>query len=172
MIGVQAALDDPRLAPGLVVAVSVGALAAAFATQYWGGLGPCVLCIYQRYAYGVAIVFGLAGVAVGGLPAARRIALALAGLTFLAGAAIAFFHVGVEQHWWRGTAGCHAPSFDPNISLEDIRKQLLETRFAPCDQIPWSLFGVSMAGYNALFSLGLAAAALWAAWRTGGRRRA
>ena len=63
----------------------------------------------------MAIVFGMAGVAVGGLPAARRAALALAGLTFLAGAAIAFFHVGVEQHWWRGMAGCHAPSFDPNI---------------------------------------------------------
>ncbi len=95
MIGVQAALDDPRLAPGLVVAVSVGALAAAFAAQYWGGLEPCVLCIYQRYAYGVAIVFGMVGVAVGGLPAARRVALALAGLTFLACAAIAIFHVGV-----------------------------------------------------------------------------
>ncbi len=158
-------LAHPRLVPLLIMAVSLGALATAYAAQVWGGLEPCVLCLYQRYAYGVAIAVGLAALVLGGRPVARRLAVALAGLVFLAGAAIAVFHVGVEQHWWRGTAACLGPVFDPDLSLEELGAQMLNTRFVPCDVIPWSLFGISMAGYNVLFSLALGAACLWAAGR-------
>jgi disulfide bond formation protein DsbB len=167
----QDLLDHPRFVPALIVAVSVGALGTALLSQYWGGLQPCVLCIYQRYAYLAAGAFGLAGLALAGTPRAWQGAVVLAAVAFLAGAAIAAFHVGVEQRWWQGTAECHAPAFDPNASIEDLRKQLLETRFVPCDEIPWSLFGVSMAGYNVLASLGFAAASLWAAFRLTPRSR-
>ncbi len=167
----QTIFDHPRLVPALVIAVSLGALGAAFASQFWGGLQPCVLCIYQRYAYGGALAFGLVGLALGGRPEARRWALALAGLAFLSGAAIAFFHVGVEQQWWRGTAECRAPVLDPNASIADLRRQLLETRFVPCDEVSWSLFGISMAGYNVPASLGLAVASLWAAIGIGRAKR-
>jgi disulfide bond formation protein DsbB len=160
--------DHPRLVPALIVAVSLGALAAALASQYWGDLQPCVLCIYQRYAYLGAAAFGLLGLIAGPRTGARRAAVALAGLAFLTGAAIAAFHVGVEQQWWRGTAECHAPAFDPNASIAELRKQLLGTRFIPCDEVPWSLFGISMAGYNVLASLGLALASFWAARNTKG----
>jgi ubiquinone biosynthesis monooxygenase Coq7 len=147
-LSLQTIVDHPRLVPALIVAVSLGALAAALASQYWGGLQPCVLCYYQRYAYLVAAAFGLLG---------------LVGLAFLTGAAIAAFHVGVEQQWWRGTSECHAPAFDPNASIAALRERLLETDFVPCDVVPWSLFGISMAGYNVLASLGLALASFWAA---------
>ena len=160
--------DHPRLVPALIVAVSLGALAAALASQYWGDLQPCVLCIYQRYAYLGAAAFGLLGLIAGPRTGARRAAVALAGLAFLTGAAIAAFHVGVEQQWWRGTAECHGPAFDPNASIAELRKQLLGTRFIPCDEVPWSLFGISMAGYNVLASLGLALASFWAARNTKG----
>ncbi|MEE8188651.1 MAG: disulfide bond formation protein B [Kiloniellales bacterium] len=158
-------LDNPRLVPALILGVSLGALAAALTSQYWGGLQPCVLCIYQRWAYVGAAAFGASGVLLGGMPGGRRLMVALAGLAFLAGAGIAFFHVGVEQQWWRGTAECHAPAFDPNMSIADLRKQMLGTRFVSCDEIPWSLFGLSIAGYNVIASLGLAVAAFWAARR-------
>jgi disulfide bond formation protein DsbB len=152
------------------VAVSLAALATAFASEIWGGLEPCVLCIYQRYVYGAAIAVGLVtvGLMTGGLirrPALGRLGMGLAALVFFAGAGIAFFHVGVEQLWWQGTAECHGPVFDPDLSLEALAEAMMNTRFVPCDQIPWSLFGISMAGYNVLASLGLAAASLWAAWR-------
>lgn len=163
---VQRCLDHPRLVPSLIVAASLGALGTAWMAEAWGGILPCILCIYQRYAHGVAFGFGLVGIGLGGWPAARRTAVALAGLAFLSGAAIALFHVGVEQHWWRGTAECHAPPFDPNASIEQLRNRLLATRFVPCDEVPWSLFGISVAGYNGLASLGLALASLWAALRT------
>ena len=163
----QQVVDHPRLVPALIVAVSLGALAAALASQVWGDLQPCVLCIYQRYAYLGAAAFGLLGLIAGPRTRARRAAVALAGLAFLTGAAIAAFHVGVEQLWWRGTAGCRAPAFDPGASIAELRKQLLETRFVPCDEVPWSLFGISMAGYNVLASLGLALASFRAARDTG-----
>ncbi len=167
----RAIIDHPRLVPALIIAVSLGALAAALASQYWGGLQPCVLCIYQRYAYAVAAAFGLLGLIAGPRTGARRAAVTLAGIAFLAGAAIAAFHAGVEQQWWRGTDACHAPAFDPNASIADLRKQLLGTKFVPCAEVPWSLFGVSMAGYNVLASLGLALASFWAAGHIGRTQR-
>jgi disulfide bond formation protein DsbB len=162
-------LARPRVLPALVVLISAGALAAAFVAQYGFGLQPCVLCIYQRYAYGVALGLGVLALLYG--PAARAL-MVLAGLAFLGGAAIAGFHVGVEQHWWEGTAECHAPAFDPSLSVKELREQMMATDFAPCDAIPWSLFGVSMAGYNLLFSLLFASAVLWAALGTGRTTRA
>lgn len=140
----------------LILAVCLAALGTAFVSELFGGLRPCILCIYQRYAYGVAMIFGLIGVAVGGSPRAGATFVTLAGLAFLAGAAIAAFHVGVEQHWWRGTAECHAPVFDSSLSLDELREQMLATDFVPCDEVAWSMFGISMAGYNALFSFALA----------------
>lgn len=159
----QEVFDHPRLVPGLIVAVSLGALGTALASQYWGGLEPCILCYYQRYAYLGAIAFGLLGLIAGPRTNARRAAVVLAGLAFLTGAGIAAYHVGVEQLWWRGTSECHAPAFDPNAVIADLRKQLLESRFVPCDEVQWSLFGISMPGYNVLASLGLALASFWAA---------
>jgi disulfide bond formation protein DsbB len=160
-------LESPRLVPALVVAVSLGALGTALFAEYVGDLQPCVLCIYQRYAYVAALAAGIAGLAVGGNPAVRRLAVALAAGAFFAGAGLAFFHVGVEQLWWQGTAECQAQGFDPNASIADLRKQLLQTRPVACDQVPWSLFGISIAGYNMLASLAFAAASLWAAVRMG-----
>ncbi len=160
-------LERPRFLPAVIAAAGFGALALAFASQVWGGLDPCVLCIYQRYAHGAAGALGLIALALAARPRVRRRLVGLAGPVFLAGAAIALFHVGVEQSWWRGTAACHAPAFDPDLSLEELREQMLGAPFVPCDVVRWALFGISMAGYNFLFSLGLGGFLLWAAGRRG-----
>ena len=161
-------LFTPRTAPWWIVAVSAGALAIALASQYWGGLAPCVLCIYQRYAFGVSLALGLiALLPLPGGASLRRVLVGLAGFAFLGGAGIAFFHVGVEQHWWQGTAACHAPAIDLNASVEQLRAQLLATDFAPCDRIPWSLFGLSFAGFNVIFSSIFAVACFFSVRRPG-----
>jgi disulfide bond formation protein DsbB len=165
-------LDRPYLVPLLILLLSLGALGTAYASEIWGGLKPCVLCYYQRYAFVAAGAMGLAGLAVSGRPGPRRALVALAGLAFLTGAGIAMFHVGVEQHWWRGTDACHAPQIDMSLPVDQLREQLLATDFVPCDRIAWSLFGLSMAGYNVLASLGLGLASLWAARATAGGRAA
>ena len=168
----QRIFDHPRLVPGLIVLACLAIVGVAYASQVFGGLKPCVLCIYQRYGYGVAGAFGVLGLLFGAAPGWRRLFVALAGLGFLGVTALAAFHVGVEQLWWEGTPGCHAPELDPNASLEELRQQLLNTDFVACDQIAWYLFGISMAGYNVLVSLVLAVLSFWAALRMSMKGRA
>lgn len=157
----RAIAQRPWLLPALLVATGLGALALALLAQYWGGLQPCVLCIYQRYAHGAAGVVGLLALALAAQPAARQLVTGLGGLALLTGAGIAAFHVGVEQRWWRGTDGCHSPGLGSDLTIDELREALLGTRFVACDEIPWELFGVSMAGYNFIFSLALGVAVLW-----------
>lgn len=168
----MSAMRDPvRLAPALVLATSASLMLGALAFQYIGGLYPCRLCIFQRYPHVITIVLGL--LAVGLVYTGRRRAvpwlLALAGLTLLAGAGIAVFHVGVEQHWWPGLPGCAGPGVGASLA-----ETLEQARAGPpprCDVVPWSMFGISMAGYNALISIAVGLFALWAAgrWLRAGR---
>jgi len=157
-------LRNPRAMPALLAAACLGALGTALASQYWGGLYPCVLCIYQRYAYGVALGFAVLAFLLAGSAPGRRLALAGSGLAFLGGSAIAAFHVGVEQKWWQGTAECHAPALPDNATVEQLREILLNQPFAPCDRVAWELFGISMAGFNILACAVLAALSFWAAF--------
>jgi disulfide bond formation protein DsbB len=155
---------DTRAALGLVLLASIAILGAAFAFQHLGGLQPCVLCIWQRYPYGVAIAVAVIGLLLSGRPSAMRAALVLCAAAFLVGGGIAAFHVGVEQGWWEGTASCGSTR-PPSASIEELRARLMAAPVVRCDEVAWSLFGVSMAGYNVLLSIALAALALTAAAR-------
>jgi len=162
----------PRRLPALAIAIPLLALGAAFASEAFG-LKPCVLCIYQRWAYVGVLAAGVLGLLVATAhPAFLRLSVALAGLAFLVGAGIAAFHSGVERKWWEGTAACHAPKIDASTSIDEMKTILLNQDFVPCDKIPWSLFGASMANYNMVFSLAMAAVFLLAAWHLGQDRRA
>jgi disulfide bond formation protein DsbB len=149
-----------RTAAALLALGSAALLGGAFAFQYIGGLAPCILCWWQRYPHMVAIVLGLAGV---GLARHRKLALALIGLiavAMVADAGIAAFHVGVEQGWWEGTAECGSTISGAN-GLDDLLRKLENAPIVRCTDVAWSMFGISMAGYNLLASLGLAAFAAW-----------
>ena len=87
----------------------------------------------------------------------------LAAAAFLIGAGIAAYHVGVEQYWWAGTEACTGAATGSARSVDELRAQIMTAPTARCDEIAWSLFGVSMAGYNFLFSLVLAGFAALAA---------
>ena len=147
--------------PLLLLLASIAVLGTALASQYFGGLQPCVLCVYQRLPYVAVIVIAAAALFLP--PGPRAVALGLAGLALLTGTGIAVFHVGVEQHWWQGTAECGSAAAAD--SLEALRAQVLSAPTVRCDEVPWSLFGISMAGYNALVSLGLGIASIAAARR-------
>ena len=157
-------MAEPHHAPIVILAASLAVLAGAFAFQYLGGIEPCVLCIYQRFAYGATIALSAValGFAVSGQRRALPWLLVVTALAFAVGAAIAAFHVGVEQHWWRGTAACGA-SGAVATTIEELRRQIMNAPIVRCDEVPWSLFGVSMAGYNVLMSAALATFSLWAA---------
>ena len=141
-------LESERL-PWLVLLVSVAALAFAFISQYGFDLHPCQLCIYQRWPFAITIVLGAAALL---WRDHRKLFLAAIALTFVANAGIAGFHVGVEQGWWQGLSGCSAET-GTATSLEELRKQIMSAPIVRCDEIAWSLFGISMAGYNVLLCL-------------------
>jgi disulfide bond formation protein DsbB len=155
-----------RRIPLLIALASLASLAIAFASQYWGGLQPCVLCIYQRYPYGVAAALGIIGMIVAGRPNLLRSILLLAAIAFLVDAGIAAFHVGVEQHWWAGTSECGS-LLDLNAKPEDLKNQLLNQPVVRCDEAAWTLFGISMAGYNFLYAALCGLTTLWFAARGG-----
>ena len=159
------ALPLDRVALAILIA-SLGILGSAFAFQYLGGLQPCPLCIAQRWPY--AATLGLSAFAVAVARDDRRAARLLigaAGLVFAIGAGIAIHHVGVEQHWWTGSAECTAPAGGANLSVAEMTARLFATPVVRCDEIPWSFLGLSMAAWNALVSSGLAASSLLAAWK-------
>jgi disulfide bond formation protein DsbB len=150
-----------RTTAGLLLLASAAILGGAFAFQYLDGLAPCILCWWQRYAHMAAIALAVLAVAASarGSSTAGWILVALTGLALLAGAGIAGFHVGVEQHWWAGTAECGS-NVGGAGGIDELRARLLAQPIVRCDEIAWSLFGISMAGYNFLLSLALAAFAL------------
>ena len=156
--------------PLLVLLASIATLGAAFAFQYIGGLQPCILCWYQRYPHAVAIVLLLAALMVGSASPVGRALVALSGIALVVGAGIGVFHVGVEQHWWVGTASCGTTA-SPAGSVAELRERLLATSVVRCDEAQWTLLGISMAGYNALISLGLTALCFIAARRESGSAR-
>jgi disulfide bond formation protein DsbB len=142
-----------KLVPLIVLGVCAGALAMAFVAQYVFGLEPCNLCILQRIPYASAGV--LAAIALAApLPPRVRVALvALCGFVFLAGSAIALYHVGVEQGWWASSCLGEPPTA---LSLQDMLAQAQLKQQRPCDLVNWTFLGISMATYNVPFSLGMA----------------
>ena len=139
---------------GLLAALgSAFLLAAAFGFQHLGGLAPCPLCIWQRWPHAIALALGLALLA-----APSRAIAAIGALTMLAGAGVALYHAGVEQSWWPGPTTCTAPDM-AGLTAGQLLERILETPVVRCDEIAWSFLGLSMAAWNGIACLGLAA--LW-----------
>src|SRR3954447_21825592 len=154
-----------RAFAGFVLAASAVVLGAALSSQYWGGLVPCELCILQRWPWAVAITISIVALFVAHDPSLRWIALVL-GLVFLVGIGFAFYHLGVEQHWFAGPSAC-TPSTAAPTTLEEMRQRILSAQVVRCDAAQWSLYGVSLAGWNLLASLVMAVicgAVFWCAW--------
>jgi disulfide bond formation protein DsbB len=146
-----------RTASLLLALVGVAILAAVFVFQYLGGAAPCQLCIWQRYPYAALIVLGVIG-----LFWEPRPMLALGAAVLLVGAALAGYHYGVEQGWLALPESCLAGG--NATSVEELRRMLSEAPPA-CDQVRFTLFGWSLAAWNVVASLGLAAFAGYAAAR-------
>ena len=146
----MAAWKRPRLLAGLLGFASAVCLATAFWFQHVAGLEPCSLCIDQRWAHGASIAVAAVSVVLM-TPGRAAVLLAVLALAFLAGTAIAAWHVMVEWHWV-ASPGCSTPEFG-EMSIDSF----LSIEVVPCDEVVWSMAGVSMAGWNAIVSLLLAA---------------
>lgn len=142
------ALDPAaRLARMVALVVPALLLGGAYIGQYGFDLYPCEMCWWQRWPHFAALALALIAFA---LPPAR-LWTALAGAAILVSAAIGAFHAGVEYKWWRGITSCARiePSA-PGVSPLDA---IMNTPMISCDEPQWTLLGISLAGYNFIFSL-------------------
>src|SRR5712692_1537075 len=133
---------SPRVLVALVLIASAAIVGSALLFQYVGGLEPCELCLYQRWPYYAAVAI-LAIALLSRSAAVMRAIVALCAVLFLAGTALAFYHVGVEYHWFAGPTACTGSSLGAT-SIEELKAQLLARQPVNCDEPAWRLFGVSL----------------------------
>ena len=130
-------------ANALALLLPLALMAGALGSQYIGGLYPCEMCHWQRWPHYAAIL--LAGLAFA-LPGQRRLLVMLAALAILVSGLIGGYHAGVEYRWWEGITTCSSTA--SGTTLEDLMRAPL----IRCDQPQWQIFGVSLAGFNAILS--------------------
>lgn len=138
---------------GLASLGSLALLVGAFGFQHLGGLPPCKLCIWQRYPHALAVLIGVAAVAIRG-----RLLPLLGMAAALTTAGVGLYHTGVERGWWEGPTTCTS-SGTSGLSADDLFDKIMTAPVVRCDDVAWELLGLSMASWNGILSLGLAA--LW-----------
>jgi disulfide bond formation protein DsbB len=134
-----------------VFILSVLVIGGALIFEYGVGLIPCELCLLERWPWYAAIALSALVLALR-QPGLAWAAVLLFVLLFVASSGIAFYHVGVEQHVFAGPTACTAAPLGGH-SAEDLLKSLQATPVVRCDEPQWSLFGISLAGWNLVASL-------------------
>lgn len=165
--------------PALTAALAVAVIAAATLAGAWFfelvlDIRPCPLCLEQRYAYYLAVPLG----ALVALAASRDVArpvlligLALLALAALGNAGLGAYHAGVEWKFWQGPTDCTG-SIGNLGSAGNLLERLDTVKVIRCDEVQWRFLGLSLAGYNVLISLLMAAIAAWGIAKLQGRKHA
>lgn len=144
------------LARTLALTAPTALLAGALGSQFIGGLFPCEMCHWQRWPHYAAIQLALIAIYMRD-KTIGTLFLWLATLAILSSGAIGVFHAGVEYGWWEGLTNCSTSSSAGGDFLSDI----MATPVISCDQPQWTIFGISLAGFNAIFSIGAAMIITW-----------
>jgi disulfide bond formation protein DsbB len=132
----------------LALLLPAALLAGAFGSQYIGGLAPCEMCYWQRWPHEAAVVIAMFTFT-GRSELTNRILLLLAATAIAVSGGIGVFHAGVEYGWWEGLTQC---STMPGAGGGNIIDDIMKTPLVRCDVPQWTLFGISLAGYNAIVS--------------------
>lgn len=131
--------------------ICVGILATAYIMEHFFGVLPCQMCLYERDIFMVVGAFSFISFFL--IPARyHSLALIVLGFVFMGGALFAGYHVAIQQHWVDLPAFCASNEFGGLDSVESLREQMLKTPLVRCDHVTWSLFGLSLAAYNAALS--------------------
>lgn len=136
------------------VAASIFMLSGAYGFEYIGGLFPCDLCWPQRYAHMAVIVFGAFALYMRKSENVKWVRFKImTTASYMISVGYSGYHAGVEQKWWEGPDSCTLQTDPGQMTSEQFFQQLQNVTFIRCDEIPWDLFGISMAGYNFIISL-------------------
>jgi disulfide bond formation protein DsbB len=157
--------NPPLAAAGILTLAGLATICGFFFFEYVIGLAPCPLCLEQRNAYYVSVPLAALLWLGAGFGAQRKVLV----LGFLVIAAVMLwntglsaYHAGIEWKWWPGPQECTGPMNNVGAA-GDLLKQL--NNFSPirCDEAAWRFLGLSLAGYDVIISLALAAVAIWGA---------
>ncbi|HYG47983.1 MAG TPA: disulfide bond formation protein B [Allosphingosinicella sp.] len=154
-------LDKAR---ALAIAVPAALLAGAYGSEIWGGLYPCEMCWWQRYAHFAALALALLSLALRRAPDRGRSFVWLAALAILVSGGIGAYHAGVEAGIFEGFTTCTSTA-GAGLSSEELLKQIMAAPIVRCDEIQFSFLGISMAGWNAILSILAALSILWLSLR-------
>ena len=125
----------------------------ALGSQYLGGLYPCEMCHWQRWPHYSAVLLAAATFVVPQRSLRASLVLVAALLIGISGA-IGLFHAGVEYHWWNGITACTTTVSMAGTTPAERLAAIMNAPMVRCDSAQWSLAGISLAGFNAIFSLG------------------
>ena len=139
--------------PALMLVISLALILGAYGFQYIGEMEPCEMCYWQRYPHMAAVAIGALALATG-----QRLFAWAGALAMFVTSGIGIYHSGVERKLWEGPTSCTS-SGTGGLSSDQLFDQIMSAPLVRCDEIPWELFGLTMANLNALFSL--AFALLW-----------
>jgi disulfide bond formation protein DsbB len=153
---------EPAVAAALAIfAGSAATILGAWYFQYVLKLRPCPLCLEERLPYHIVIPLSVL-LAIAAIVRAPRALIVVGFLAIIAAmlvsAALGAYHAGVEWHWWPGPTDCSGPMTDFTAN-GPLLNQLQSIRVVRCDEAAWRFLGLSLAGYNVLISLALAAIA-------------
>ena len=156
MVNIRLWLFQPLRRGIMITLASLGVLAAVFAFEYLMGLAPCPLCLNQRIAFYLAVPLGLlAALTASKKPSLSTISFMILTFIFLVNSAYGGYHAGIEWGYWPGPASCAGNPMEVT-NIEELILSLENGAPPSCSEAPWRLFGLSLAGYNMLASLGLA----------------
>ena len=130
----------------LLTLASVAMLISAWTFQYFG-YPPCKMCYWQRYPHMAAVAIGALAYALG-----QRLLAWLGAAAMLVTSGIGVYHSGVERKLWEGPSSCTSSGIG-GLSSEELFDQIMNAPLVRCDEIPWQIFGLTMANLNAIFSL-------------------
>ena len=129
-------------------AISASLYAGALWFQYFGGLMPCSLCLWQRWPHIIIVLLAVIAL----FARMPRLILSAIAITGAISVILATYHAGVEWQLWSGPGGCTA-NLTNSGDLTSLTDSLLSKSVVRCDEVAWSFLGLSMAGWNSLFSL-------------------
>ncbi|MEG3123788.1 disulfide bond formation protein B [Sphingomonas sp. GB1N7] len=159
--------DRFKTARAIALLLPAALLAGAWGSQLIGHLVPCEMCHWQRWPHYAAVLIAALAFFVPGTSARRALVL-LAAIAIAISGAIGVAHAGVEYHWWQGFTACTSTVGGSGGTPEEMLARIMNAPIVRCDVAQWSLFGVSLAGFNAILSLGGAGVILYL---LAGRRR-
>jgi disulfide bond formation protein DsbB len=146
-----------RKASWLAFFIPASLMAGALGSQHIGGLFPCEMCYWQRWPHEAAIAFAIMALLARDA-GTRRLFVYMAAFAILASGLVGIFHAGVEYKWWDGITACTRP---PGTGSGNVIADIMAAPLVSCNQPQWTLGPVSLAGFNAIFSIGGALLVFW-----------